>query len=444
MRASEMDKRERLFARVWIVLAVLAFFSLNLLSPVMRDDWSYTFNFVTKERIASLGDIFQSLGIHYTHVNGRLPVHFFAHLFLWFGKGLFNIVNALSFAGVVTLVCFHAFGTLRPFRPYAWLAVFLSLWALTPAFGESFLWVTGASNYLYGMLLILLYLIPYRRLLDADKPAEKPWYAPPALLGGVLAGWTNENTGGALVILLLCLLVWRLIEKKRVPLWCWTGLLGVVAGLAIMVLAPGELSRLEGAGGSGGLSAILHRAVVITYKLVCYLWPGIAAWLSLLIVFLRAKRDKKPLAYPLSFLLAGCAAAYSMALSPQMPDRVWSGPILFFLISLLALWHAAGEPHIPNARARLALVSLCAALALASYTYAAPRLAATKAAFDAREADAAAQLAQGTRALTLDRVCGSGLRCDAAETGGDITSDPNHWLNGALARYVGADTVIAR
>ena len=444
MNAASEQKRERVFGYVLIALALLMFFSLNLLTRVMRDDWSYTFNFVTKERIASFADIFQSLGIHYTHVNGRLPVHFFAHLFLWMGKGAFNVVNTLAFAGLVTLAYFHACGTLREFRPYSWLAVFLGLWLLTPAFGESFLWVTGASNYLYGMLLILLYLIPYRRLIDAETPADKLWYAPLSLLGGVLAGWTNENTGGALVVALLCLPVWRLAEKKRVPLWCWVGLLGAIVGLALMVLAPGELSRLDGVGGTGGVRSIVWRAVVITAKLLRYLWPGVLAWAALLVCFLRRKLDAKRLVFPLIFLLAGCAALYSMAFPPTMPDRVWSGPIVYFLISALALYRAADEPKPKKARVRILLVTLCAALALARYAVGAPKLAATAAAFDAREADAAAQAAQGVRDMALDPVYGSGDRFDAAEYPYDITPDPTHWLNGALARYVGADTVVSK
>ena len=444
MKASEMSKRERVFAYALIVVAVLMFFSLNLLTRVMRDDYSYTFNFVTKDPIASFGDIFQSLGIHYTHVNGRLPVHFFAHFFLWVGKGAFNAVNTLVFAGLVTLIYFHAYGTLREFRPYGWLAVFLGLWILTPAFGESFLWVTGASNYLYGMILILLYLIPFRRLLDAEQPANRLRYAPLALLGGVLAGWTNENTSGALTVVLICLFIWRLVERKPAPLWCWAGLLGAVIGLALMVLAPGELSRLDGVGGMGGLKTIVWRAVAITYKLVKYLWPGVVVWALLLVLFLRRKRDGKLLIYPLIFLLAGCAALYSMAVSPMMPDRVWSGPVVYFLISALALYRAAGEPKFDKTWLRVGVVTLCAALALAAYALEAPKVAATADAFDARMADAAAQMADGGRDLALDPVYGSGVPFDAAEMPCDITPDPTHWLNGALARYLGADSVVAR
>ena len=443
MKAGDMSRSERAFAFALLALSAAAFFSLNLLTPIMRDDYSYTFNFLTKEPIGSFGDIFESLGVHYEKVNGRLPVHFLAHLFLWMGKGAFNLINTAAFAGLVLLVYFHAYGTLREFRPYSFLAVFLGLWLLTPAFGESFLWVTGASNYLYGILLILLYLVPCRRLPDGERSAGKAWYAPLALLGGVLAGWTNENTAGALLLVLLCLLARRLTEKKPVPPWFYAGLSGVAAGLCLMVLAPGERSRLDGAGGAGGLAAMLRRVLLITAKLGWYLWPGVLLWAALLICFLRRGIDKKRLIEPLIFLLAGCAALYAMALSPQIPDRVWSGPIVYFLLSALLLYRAAGEPRVQSARVRVGLVTLCAALALACYAAQAPGLAGTSAAFAAREAAAAEQLAAGRRTLTLESVYGSGARFDAAEVPRDITEDPEHWLNQALARYLGADSVAA-
>lgn len=440
-----MSRGERTFAYALIACALLMFFSLNLLTPILRDDWSYTFNFLTKEPIRSFHDIEQSLTIHYQKVNGRLPVHFLAHLFLWMGKGAFNVVNTLAFALLVTLVYFHAFGTLRPFRPYAWLAAYVGLWGLAPAFGESFLWVTGAANYLYGMLLILCFLVPYRRLADGnDMFARRRVSAVFCVLpGALLAGWTNENTAGALLILLLCLLAWRLAERKRVPAWFYAGLLGVAAGLAVMVLAPGELTRLDNSGGTGGLASMLRRAVSVTECLARYFWPGVVLWTLLFVCVLRRKGEKRALVLPLSFLLAGLAAAYAMAIPPQMPRRVWSGPLLYCLISLLSLWNVRGGALIRSARLRAGLVTLCAALAFTLYAASAPKLAATRAAFDAREAEAAEQLAAGRRALTLPSVHGSGARIDAADVAGDIAPDASYWLNQALAHYLGADSVAA-
>lgn len=445
MKANEMRRGERAFAVALCILALLVFFFFNLFTRVMLDDWSYSFNFVTKERIDSFRSIFQSLGIHYTNVNGRLPVHFFAHLFLWLGKGVFNAVNTVAFALLVTLTYAHGLGAARPFRPYVWLAVWALLWILTPAYGESFLWVTGAANYLYGMLMILLFLLLWRRLLEREAAGSPPW-APLMIPLGLLAGWTNENTACALCALMLAALLWkRFGEKKRTPAWCWIGLAASVLGLLLILCAPGELSRLDGAGGTGGLWAIVRRALSITYRLLRFLWPGILLWAALLIRFLRAPgRDARRLAWPLLYALAGLASVYSMAVPPVMPERVWSGPVVYFLCSTLALWRAAEEPRIRSARPRTALAAVCAAALLLSCALSMRSVIATAQAFDAREALAVRQLAEGRRDLTLPAVYGSGARADAAAVPSDITPDPSNWLNVAFARYLGAQSVTAQ
>lgn len=444
MCTDNLGRHERLFAYLLIVFSLIAFYVMNWLTPIQRDDWSYSFNFVSKMRISSFTDIFQSLGRHYERVNGRLPVHFFAHLFLWLGKDVFNFINTVAYAVLITLIYFHAFGTLRNFHPYLWLVIFAGLWLLTPAFGDDYLWVTGASNYLYGMLMILLYFIPFRRSFESMNPPNKFWYTPFAFLGGVFAGWTNENTGGALAVMLICLLGWRFIEKKRIPFWWWSGLAGVFIGVALLVLAPGELLRLNIAGGMGGLHTIIGRVVSITKKLLRFFWPGIAFWVFQLVIFFTNKRDLRLLCFPLIVLLTGLAATYSMALSPWMPNRTWCGPLVFFLISAVSIWQAAGKPHIQKPYLRLVLVSICAVCLLGHFSFIVPKLAATKAAFDIRERNAADQLARGEHDLVLDSVCGSGSRFDVAGSDGDISTDANYWLNIQFARYLGANTVVAK
>jgi hypothetical protein len=133
-----------------------------------------------------------------------------------------------------------------------------------------------------------------------------------------------------------------------------------------------------------------------------------------------------------------------MAISPWMPDRTWSGPLIFFLISAISLWHEAGEPGIRKTQPRILLLSLCTALFLVHFAIVVPKLIATKDAFEAREREASEQLLRGERDLSLDPVFGSGSRFDTAGSGGDINSDPAYWLNVELARYYGADSVVAK
>ncbi|MCR4935016.1 MAG: DUF6056 family protein [Oscillospiraceae bacterium] len=427
-------------------LALAAFYLLNARTAIMRDDYAYAVNFVTKTPIRSFADIFESLGIHYQRVNGRLPVHFLAHLFLWLGKDWFNAINTLAFGGLVTLIAYHACGALRQLRPWLWLTAFGGLWLLTPAFGESFLWLTGAANYLYGVGLILLYLIPFRRLAETEaqaRPRRPGFAALAALVGGVLAGWTNENTACALICLIALLILLRLWRKEPLPLWVWAGLLGCICGLGLMLLAPGELARLDGAGGVGGPGGLLRRALGLSWRLLRAFWPGLLVWLGLLWAFLRRPdRDPARLALPVGWLLAGLAAAYAMAFSPELPDRVWSGPLVFFLISALSLWHTLDWNPRPRPALRLAMGLLFAGALAFSLARTLPKLKTTAAAFEARERLAEAQLAQGETRLVLPAVHGSGSRFDPAEAEGDLSEDPGHWCNVALARYLGAAEVL--
>ena len=98
------------------------------------------------------------------------------------------------------------------------LAVFAALWFLTPHFGGSYLWVMGAANYLYSPQIILLFFIPYRLRLNPGwmpKGHDRPLlYAALAAAGGVLAGWTNENTSLALIVMVAAVLVLDLLQKR--------------------------------------------------------------------------------------------------------------------------------------------------------------------------------------------------------------------------------------
>lgn len=404
--------------------------ALNLMTPYYADDYSYMFNFVTKERIGSFGDIFQSLGIHYTNVNGRLPVHFIAHFLLWMGKVPAALCNTAAFMAVITLAYVQVFGTLRRFRPLCWLGIFGLVWALTPAFGQSFLWTTGSANYLYGILLILSFLTIYR-----FGPRGKGMAALLLPLG-ILAGWTNENTACALIVILLCLLVREAAEKRRMPLWMVTGLAGTVIGFMLMLMAPGQQARLSGSGGTGGLTAMLYRAGVITYDCLRYCWFGILLYLLLLIRWKRKGGKWKDLLMPAVFLLAGLASIYSMSVSPQFPERVWSGPILYCVMSLMALY--ALQTPIRVKKEGLAALALAAVCWLG--TGFGP-LGATYDAVAARHADAESQLAAGSTQLTLTVVRGSGNRFDCVDPYGDLSTDSADWKNAALARFYGVDAV---
>ena len=80
-----------------LLLAVIGvtMFLLNAHTPLMMDDYDYSFSWSTGERLSGVSDILASQAVHYRIWGGRSVVHFLAQLFLYLGKPVFNAANAL-------------------------------------------------------------------------------------------------------------------------------------------------------------------------------------------------------------------------------------------------------------------------------------------------------------------------------------------------------------
>ncbi len=428
------------------VLAVaLLFYALNRLTPLYADDYAYTRSFVTKEQLSSVADICASMRLHYVRVNGRIVVHFLAQLFLWWGKPVFDVINTAAFLSLGTLMYVLAAGTLKDFKITGWLLGLLGLWLLAPGFGQSYLWLTGACNYLYGPLIILAFLVTYRQGVASRRRRRSFALSLLYLPAGLLAGWTNENTGVALIAAVLCFTIKSKRETGRFCAWMGTGFIGSVTGLLCMILAPGQTARLSSYPGlTPGL--LLERALRITNTFLYELWPAILIFLVLLAVyFIKSKENRwKNLANTGIFTLAALLSAYSMVLAPYFPERAWSGTVIFGMIALASLLNTVTAQFKHGARRAGVLKSfLTAGLAvvfIVTYVNALPAVRDTYNLNRERMENAENQIADGRADIVLSAVS-SGSKYSCFEPAGDLSDDPANWLNVAVARYLGADTV---
>lgn len=443
--APRLGSVQREWYAVLAALAVtaLAFYALNILTCLHTDDFSYTYTFAVKEgkyRISNLYQLFLSQRNHYRVMNGRAVVHTLAQLFLMWGKPVFDLLNTAAFLALGVLIYRHASPTGAPLRPLLLLAPFALLWGTAPAFGESFLWLVGACNYLFSILIILLALLPVTRALDRGFAPAAWWKSALYFFPCLLAGWTNENNSVAFVVILLCCAAGLLIARRRPPAWLWLGLAGSVAGCLLLLLSPGQAVRLAGQGGFGGLGVWVGRGLAITKRLFFYLWLPLVLSAAAFIHGLRDKRPVSGLLRPGLFCLAGLAATYSMILSPAFPPRAWSGPVVFFSITLLALWRWAFPAPWEHKRLAAGLTALTLLLAAGSYVYGARDLLSTRRAFQAREAYIAQELAAGRREVSLSPIYGH-TRWNCYGEDGDLGDDPTQWPNTAYAMYYGLTQV---
>lgn len=435
--------------RLTIVLSFaavgIAFFILNLLTPLYADDYSYCFTFTVGEklRVTNLQLLIRSQVGHYRAMNGRTVAHTLAQLFLMWGKPVFNVVNTAVF-----LLLAWAMQGLMTGEQKVSLPLFLfsaaGLWFVTPAFGQDYLWLTASCTYSACILLILLYLLPFRRAWAGETPGG--WVrAVFFFFFGVLAGWSQENAAAAMLVMVVCWLAALGVRGRPVRAWMFTGLAGNLTGVALLLLAPGQSARLSNSGGMGGLGTWLRRALSITELVWRYLW--LPALLLVVLFVWRLNKDGWAAAragwqqwLPVPVFLAGSlASAYAMILAPQFPSRAWGPVVVFVLIAV-----GSGLACCPGLRlprpAVLAVCGVTLAAVLLTYGQALVSLSRTGTRMEQRTQQVQAALDRGEREVTLAPIRGDS-RYNCFDSAGDLGPDSTQWPNTAIAMYYGLDAV---
>lgn len=317
-----------------ILLCFSAIFLLNIFTPIISDDFAYLYIYGEEGRISSVGDIIRSQVNHYYLWGGRSVVHFIAQILLMLPSCIADLLNSLAYLVYVFLIYLHIKGR-KESSISLFVLINMAIWFLQPVFGDTILWITGSANYLWGTCLILLFLLPYR--LYEGKHANISFQVIASiyiLLSGILAGWTNENTAAAMILIGILYIVYFRSHKWQVPVWTICGVIGAIAGFAIMILAPGNYMR---AGDSVSLNLYIlgYRLFTWTLTLFYYSGPLLLISLIMLIVYNRFPNGEKKNNLKLIFIygLAAIAAVYAMLLSPSFPRRALFGVVTFLIIA---------------------------------------------------------------------------------------------------------------
>lgn len=440
------DVKKRLPFLLVLAAVAVGFFLLNVLTPFYADDFTYYYSFLytpDHPRIASLSEFFMSQYVHYHIMNGRAVAHALAQLFLLLGKPVFNCINTGAFLLMGWAMQALMTGK-RSFSPLLFFFALGGLWFVTPAFGQDFLWLTASGTYLYSVLIILLYLVPFRRALESNAPGGL-LRAVLFLPLGLLAGWSQENASAALLVMMVCFFLACRLMGRPLRLWMLTGLVGNLAGLALMLLAPGQSTRLSGSGGLGTFQLWLQRGISITLCARKYLW--LPALLFLFFVGWRLKTDGlgslrtqwRRWLPTMVFLMGSLASAYSMVLSPQFPDRAWSCIVAFTLVTVGNTAALCADLKLPKPLPQAVCVLTLAAV-IFTYSQAFQDLSLTHRQYSAREVQIQTALEQGKRELTLAPITGhSKYNCYPPE--GDLGLDSAQWPNTSIALFHGLDAI---
>ncbi len=336
---------ERISWQMLFAAYLAIFFLRNLLMPNVADDYSYKFiwdgagkgnliNGIDTSRlqpVESLGDIFYSQWQHYFTWGGRSVAHIFAQFFVWQEKIFFDVANVFVFAALVLLLFKIGTGLpLRSMNKTFLLFILAGLYFCTPAQIITTIWLTGTCNYLWMSALELLFLLPFA--MNYRKNFQIPNYT---FLIAFLAGWSIEPGAAVTIFITLMFLIHFRHEKNLQP-QMKLGFLFLIVGFAILMLAPGNLHRMELIGDHlppsklqmlytnffGGFLPVFLREVILFVPIIFY--------------FVKAKTSPKVTRFILIFAAGSILSLAMMMFSPIFPERAGFPSTIFLLIASLA------------------------------------------------------------------------------------------------------------
>lgn len=337
---SDTNKPKKIL--LW-ALAVLCCFSflllLNVLTPLISDDFAYLFIYGENTQIGSIGDIIHSQVNHYYLWGGRSIVHFIAQVLLLLPFYVTDVLNSLVYVIYAFLIYYHIRGRGRN-SISLFILINLAIWFMQPVFGDTILWITGSANYLWGTFLILSFLLPFRLYEGKESGLlGQILYSVLLFVFGIIAGWTNENTAGAMLLIVILFLLYYRSSDWKIPMWAICGFIGGAVGYAIMIFAPGNFER---AGDSPmSLYLLAYRLFNCTLTFFYYCGPLILVSFVVYVLYNRFYLGEKKKNFQLSLIytVAAIAAVYAMLLAPTFPRRALFGVVTYLIIGTGILFY---------------------------------------------------------------------------------------------------------
>lgn len=344
-----MIKNEGRRKAVFVITVIISFAAIlvfNILTPHMSDDYSYG---AEVNAAGSIAELFVQEYHQYMNWTGRSVVHMILRLFLMQPTIVFKVMNSIVFVLLTLLIYLnvrteedHRYNSMR------FLLISLLLWLTGASFPQTVLWEVGACNYLWGTTIILAFVTLFRfgfRRYDSGVQTGTVGsilLAAAALIGGILAGWCNENTSGGGILITLSFLIFWIHDNKGEPVriflrpWMITGIAGQFLGFGMMVLAPGNSVRAAAISENhSGLYGMISRVQKVTLIVRDEFFWMIAAFIVCYILCRLQGKTIRELRNGIMFFVISILTSYAMALSPTQQERAFFGAGVFMLISLV-------------------------------------------------------------------------------------------------------------
>lgn len=431
-----------LFSIVLLVFFVLVFV-LNKLYPLYADDWGYTYSGESFTEVIPV--ICQKLYGQYLTWGGRTIVHGIAHLLSWMGLGLSDLINSLAFVFYIYMI-YRISNKGKNVNVLLFLMLGLYIWLVMPAFSKTVLWLVGAANYMWGALIVILFLSAYYSYYRNQKQRNGILYILFFLIAGVISGWTNENLFAAQVFFIVCLFYLLRREKSAIPAWAVAGLIGVCIGGLLMIAAPGNYIRSEvvkeglDIADKSLIEQVLYRVLKVGYRYVVYILPAVVIYFIVFYFYRKQSESaekRRVLLSSLLFFATGNIACFAMMASYIFPPRAIFGIMTLIVAATGILYANLNMETVKMKRTKTVVLSVLLVLFAVNYGFDYKNIHYLSEEFSKRNSYMQEQKQAGNKYIIFEGSISLPSKYDFE----DLSDDPSFWLNQGYSKYYGVDSV---
>ncbi|ETO40003.1 hypothetical protein B808_1112 [Fructilactobacillus florum 8D] len=334
-------KKNYIYIFIFFIFLFMAYWST--ITPLWTDDWRSIVNGVG----LNFSQIINTQIIAYNNWSGRVFGEGISRLLVTLPRPIFGILNSLVFILLSILMLRLSKNKLQSTKEsfISYFFIIISLFLLTPTFGQVFLWTSGSGNYLWTLTANLVFVWLFINI-DKVKIINKTILYILMIPLAIVSGWSNENTGGGVILLLIGMYLLNYFYKRNFTInikKCLLIVIYIFSYLAL-ILAPGNEKRAKVLDkdfiNKNFINRIEIRIPQINVFISQYLIWIILVFIALACLNIFIFKNKEIVMYSLVWFISSFAMIYAMALSPELTDnqdRVFFNGFVFLIIATISL-----------------------------------------------------------------------------------------------------------
>ena len=436
---NEIQRNKIIFIGI-VIISFVTFYIYNILTPLMSDDL-----LVDKSLYNSIVDIFIQEYQQYMTWNGRSVLQVILKIFSLLPKSIFNVCNSICYVLTMLLIYWNIRGR-NACDSFLYVLINVLVWNHAVDFSQTMLWLGGACNYLWGIMIILSFITVYRRLMEKEEIKNKRLIVVGMFLFGILAGWGNENTSGGAILIVLLFTIIYYCHKRKLEKWMISGISGMIVGFLFMFLAPGNKIRgniMKAQETYSGISALISRGLKIFKAIDKYLLVYIAVIVLLGAYFYYRKYKLEEFKEVGIFALASIATAGVLIFTPEPMPRAYFGANIYMMIAAVQMVQLIREEDTVLITLKSGGIILATIITMFIYVEEGANLARILREVNEREEYILEQVKLGNYDLTLPMLRPQFETKYSFMYESDISNEEEWWINEVYCIHYGLNSVEA-